>query len=100
MKIYALDTNCFIDAVNPTSPSYNVMQHLLAAYKSGKVSLRVSLQTLHQLEERQDEALKLARTLPVLPTGLSAPGTNKLVLGIRKLVLIMMGDETKKFNSS
>jgi len=67
MKIYALDTNCFIDAVNPTSPSYNVMQHLLAAYKSGKVSLRVSLQTLHEIEERQDEALKLARTLPVLP---------------------------------
>ncbi len=67
MKTYALDTNCFIDAVNPTSPSYSAMQDLLAAHRSGKVSLRISLQTLQQLEQRQDEALELARTFPKLP---------------------------------
>ena len=67
MKTYALDTNCFIDAVNPTSPSYSAMHDLLTAHKSGKVSLRISLQTLHELEQRQDEALELARTLSKLP---------------------------------
>lgn len=67
MKTYALDTNCFIGAVNPTSPSYSVMQHLLAAYRTGKVSLKVSLQTLHELAQKQDKALELAKTLPELP---------------------------------
>lgn len=67
MKTYALDTNCCIDAVNPTSPSYSVMQRLLTAYRSGKVSLKVSLQTLHELEQRQDKAMELAKTLPELP---------------------------------
>jgi hypothetical protein len=67
MKTYALDTNCFIDAVNPTSPSYRIMQYLLMAYRRGKVSLRVSLHTLHELEQKQDGALEFARTLPELP---------------------------------
>jgi hypothetical protein len=67
MKTYALDTNCFIDAVNPGSPSYEVMQRLLAAFRSGKVSLKVSLQTLHELEENQDMAWELAKALPELP---------------------------------
>ncbi len=67
MKTYALDTNCLIDAVNPASPSYTAMQRLLTAYRNGKVSIRISLQTLAELEQRQDEALRLARTLPELP---------------------------------
>ena len=67
MKTYALDTNCFIDAVNPTSPSYGDMQRLLAAYRTGKVSLKVSLQTLHELAQKQDKALEFAKALPELP---------------------------------
>src|SRR3989304_6352065 len=67
MKTYALDANCFIDAVNLASPSYDIMQRLLAASKSGKLFLKVSLHTLHELEQRQDEALKIAKTLPKLP---------------------------------
>lgn len=67
MKTYALDTNCFISAVNPTSPSYDALQRILLAAKCGEVSLKVSLQILHELEQKQDEALKLAKTLPELP---------------------------------
>ena len=43
------------------------MQCLLAAFKTCKVSLKVSLQTLSQLEDKQDEAWRLAKTLPELP---------------------------------
>lgn len=67
MKTYALDANCFIDAVNPTAPSYDAMQRVLAAFRNGEVWLKVSLQTLHELEHKQDEAWKLAKTLPELP---------------------------------
>jgi hypothetical protein len=67
MKTYALDTNCFIDAVNPRSQSYEVIQRILSAFNSGKMSLKVSLQTLHQLEEKKDAAWELAKTLPELP---------------------------------
>lgn len=67
MKTYAWDTNCFISAVNPASPSYDALQRILRAAHRGQVSLKVSLQTLHELEERKDEACKLAKTLPELP---------------------------------
>jgi hypothetical protein len=67
MKTYALDTNCFINAVNPASPSYDALQRILRAADRGQVSLKVSLQTLHELEERKDEVWKLAKTLPELP---------------------------------
>lgn len=67
MKIYALDTNCFINAANPTSLPYDALQRILAASKMGKVSLKVSSQTLHELEQKKDSAWELAKTLPELP---------------------------------
>jgi hypothetical protein len=67
MKTYALDTNCFIDAVNPSSSSYDALQQVLQAAERGQVSLRVSLQTLDELEERKDEAWELAKSIPELP---------------------------------
>jgi hypothetical protein len=67
MKTYALDTNCFINAVNPTAPSYDALQRILRAANRRQVSLKVSLQTLRELEEKKDEAWELARMLPELP---------------------------------
>jgi hypothetical protein len=67
MKTYALDTNCFIDAVNPRSQSYEVMQRIFTAFNGGKLSLKVSLQTLHELEQKKDSAWELAKTLAELP---------------------------------
>jgi len=67
MKTYALDANCFIDAVNPKSQSYEAIQRILSAFNSGKLSLKVSLQTLHELEEKKDAAWEFAKTLPELP---------------------------------
>lgn len=67
MKTYGLDTNCFIDAFNPASPSYSALQRVLAAAERGEVSFKVSLHTLHQLGEKKDNAYNLAKTLPELP---------------------------------
>lgn len=67
METYALDTNCFIDAVNPSASSYHALQRILQAAERGQVSLRVSLQTLDELEEREDEAWELAKSIPELP---------------------------------
>ena len=67
MKTYTLDTNCFIDAVNPGSQSYEVIQRILSAFNSGKLWLNVSLQALHELEQKKDAAWELAKTLPELP---------------------------------
>lgn len=67
MKTYALDTNCFINAVNPASFPYAALQRILRAAEKKQVSLKVSLQTLRQLEDRKDEAWELAKTLPELP---------------------------------
>jgi len=67
VKTYALDTNCFIDAVNETHHSYEALQRIFGAAERGQVSLKVSLHTLHELEGKKDEAWKLAKTLPVLP---------------------------------
>ena len=67
MKTYALDANCLIDAVRTESPSHGTMQRLLAAAKDGIVCFKVSLQTLHELEEKKDEAWKLAKNLDELP---------------------------------
>ena len=62
MKIYALDTNCFINAVNPTSHSYPALRVIIDAAENGVISLKVSLQTLHELEEKKDAAWKLAKS--------------------------------------
>ena len=67
MKTYALDTNCFINSVNPESHSYYAMQNIFHAADRGDVLLKVSLQTLHELKRRKDRAWKLAKSLPELP---------------------------------
>jgi hypothetical protein len=67
MKTYALDTNCFIDAVNLRSQSYEVMQRIFTAFDRGKLFLKVSLQTLHELEGKKDSAWELAKRLPEVP---------------------------------
>ena len=66
MKL-ALDANCFINAVNQQALSYDSVQELLAAKSTGQVALHVSLHTLHELEQKPDEALDLAKSLPSLP---------------------------------
>lgn len=67
MKKYALDTNCFINAVNKEAPSHGAIHRILLAFNSGKLSLRVSLQTLQELEQKDDAALEIARKLEILP---------------------------------
>lgn len=67
MKTYALDTNCFINAVNSMSPSYGPLQRILSEANRGQISLKISLQTLDELSKRKDEAWILAKTLPELP---------------------------------
>ena len=66
MKL-ALDANCFINAVNQQALSYGSVQRLLAAKSTGQAELYVSLHTLHELEQKPDEALDLAKSLPSLP---------------------------------
>jgi hypothetical protein len=66
MKKYSFDANCFIDAVNQNSPRRDALQQILQAARSGAISLSVSLHTLNELGGREDEALRLAKTLPVL----------------------------------
>lgn len=39
----------------------------MSAFNSGKVLLKVSLQTLHELEEKKDVARELVKTIPELP---------------------------------
>ena len=67
MKKYGLDTNCFIDAVNNHSTSYGSVRLLLNAAHRGNLHLGVSLHTLHELEEKKDEAWKLAISLTEIP---------------------------------
>ena len=64
MKKYVLDTNCFINAVNKSSTSCHSILHLLEAAKNGDICVGVSLHTLHELEEKKDDAWKLAKSLP------------------------------------
>ena len=66
MKV-VLDTNCFINAVNQTSQAHEALQAILNASTSGKITLFVSLHSLHELEQKPDEALALAKSLPLLP---------------------------------
>ena len=62
-----LDANCFIDAINQTSQAYEALQVILNASHLGKNTLFVSLHSLHELEQKPDEALALAKSLPLLP---------------------------------
>jgi predicted nucleic acid-binding protein len=65
MKV-ALDTNCFIDAVNPIADANAAMNEILKAHASGKVKAMVSRHTLAELCN-PPEARRFAETLPVLP---------------------------------
>jgi predicted nucleic acid-binding protein len=67
VKRYALDTNCCIDATNPSSPSHSSMERISHAAARGELELSVSLHTLHELEGRKDKALDLARAQVELP---------------------------------
>ncbi|MCA9469143.1 MAG: PIN domain-containing protein [Nitrospira sp.] len=66
MKI-VLDTNCFIDAVNPTNPRHLHLQEIFKDSKSGKFTLFISFHCLHELERKPDSARDLAKSLPLLP---------------------------------
>lgn len=63
----ALDANCFIDAVSPGAHAHVAMQQILCAGQQGRVRLLVSLQTISELEARDDMALELARQTERLP---------------------------------
>lgn len=65
MKV-ALDTNCFIDAVNPMAHANKAMRLILEAHESGRVTAMVSRHTLAELHD-PPEARRFAETLPVLP---------------------------------
>lgn len=67
MKTFALDANCFINAVNPASRSYPAVRSIFRAAEKRRISLAVSLQTLHELARRQDEAWELANSQTKLP---------------------------------
>jgi predicted nucleic acid-binding protein len=65
MKVI-LDTNCLIDAVNPSSHAYRYVQKILASAKSGKITLAVSRHTLAEVLEPV-EARALAGSLATIP---------------------------------
>ena len=63
----AFDTNCFINAVHSDRREYPALQKILTARDASRLRIAVSQHSLHQLEEKPDEALVLARTAEVLP---------------------------------
>ena len=71
MKV-ALDTNCFIDAVNSSAHAYTFLQVVLHAAHTGRLKLMVSLHSLHELGQKPDAAYELAKStcrLPHWPVG-------------------------------
>ena len=66
MKI-ALDTNCFIDAINKNSKLYNSMKKILEYAKIGKINIYVSRHTLDELSKKPDKAYEIAKTMLTLP---------------------------------
>jgi hypothetical protein len=52
--------------VNSLSKPYNAMRRIFQAADRGKISLHVSIHNLHELKQKDDEALKLALALPKL----------------------------------
>ncbi|HNP95871.1 MAG TPA: hypothetical protein PKJ63_09580 [Cyclobacteriaceae bacterium] len=66
MKI-VLDSNCFIDTVNQQSRVYESLRIIFKASNAGKITLFISLHNLQELEKKPDEALVLAKSLPLLP---------------------------------
>jgi len=65
MKV-ALDTNCFIDAVNSGADANSAMKLIFEAHESGRVTAMVSRHSLAELRE-PPEACRFAESLPALP---------------------------------
>ena len=63
----ALDTNCFIDAVNPNSTGFASLQTIIAAFHAGEIAVFVSRHTLAELCLQPDAAYKLAKEVEILP---------------------------------
>jgi len=63
----ALDTMCFIYAVDPQSPHHAALRKLLSESSSGKISIKVSRHTLMELSRKPDSALALAQGVEPLP---------------------------------
>jgi predicted nucleic acid-binding protein len=63
----ALDANCFIDAINPSSHAFTPMEVIVSASRAGVLELAVSLHTLAELARKPDAALDLARSCATLP---------------------------------
>jgi predicted nucleic acid-binding protein len=61
MKV-ALDTNCLLDAVDPSALSHDAMQHILHAARTGAIELWVSKHSLAELS-RADPMTQAARSL-------------------------------------
>lgn len=62
-----LDTNCFINAVRQKCQAYEPLKIIFQASEVGKLTLLVSLHSLHELERKPDAAFALAQSLPLLP---------------------------------
>lgn len=67
MTNVCLDANIFIDAYNKNIPRNNEIKKIFQLAENRKIKVFVSLQTLTELEKKDDEALQLARTIPTLP---------------------------------
>jgi len=63
----ALDAKCFIDAFNPASSNHDAAKRLFQLAPQRDIELLVSRHTLAQLSRVDDEASRLAHTLPILP---------------------------------
>lgn len=63
----ALDTNCFIDALNPRSRGFKSLQAIIAAFRAGEITVFVSRHTLAELSVKPDAAYELAKEVGILP---------------------------------
>jgi predicted nucleic acid-binding protein len=62
----ALDTNCFIDAVEPTKAPFHALQTIFSARDAGQILIMVSRHSLHEIL-MPETAWQLAQTASVLP---------------------------------
>jgi predicted nucleic acid-binding protein len=66
MKKVTLDTNCFIDAFDPSSHAHPYMQKIIEAHRVKQIIITVSRHTLSEIKE-PIEALNFAQALEILP---------------------------------
>lgn len=69
--IIVLDTNCFIAAVKPANVAHAAVSAILLKAETGRIHLRVSRHSLHELEKAStqypDGALEIAAKIEMLP---------------------------------